>query len=240
MRAGSPVLSAGRRRRSSGTLCPSLRSLRCPLRGFSRNKSPTAAAEDDPQVPELLLQDMNLCYRLLRQLVPGLPPGRAASRVEILQHVIDYILDLQTELDAPCPAGDRGEPQRGEPLHRDRPQQRQQRPQSGQSSGANTHTCQSSEFPKTESEVGESRTLLHGCGVSSSSLTFVLKQEDDQTPTEFICRKPFFLFTTQEDLESFLEVVQSTGGPTSFTQVEFLWETISINTDCFSLTSDKP
>ncbi|XP_044024171.1 DNA-binding protein inhibitor ID-2-like [Siniperca chuatsi] len=152
MRAGSPVLSAGRRTGSSGTLSPSRRSLRCPLRGFSRNKSPAAAAaaEDDPQVPELLLQDMNLCYRLLRQLVPGLPPGRAASRVEILQHVIDYILDLQTELDASCPAGDRGEPQRGEPLHRDRPQQRQQRPQSGRSSGTNSRTCQSSEFPETD------------------------------------------------------------------------------------------
>uniref|UniRef100_UPI0037E88545 DNA-binding protein inhibitor ID-2b n=1 Tax=Semicossyphus pulcher TaxID=241346 RepID=UPI0037E88545 len=100
MRAGSPVISAGRRRSSSGALSPSCRSSRCSLRGFSRNKSPAAAEE--PQVPELLLLDMNLCYRLLRRLVPGLPPGRAASRVEILQHVIDYILDLQTELDASC------------------------------------------------------------------------------------------------------------------------------------------
>uniref|UniRef100_A0A3B4UST6 BHLH domain-containing protein n=1 Tax=Seriola dumerili TaxID=41447 RepID=A0A3B4UST6_SERDU len=66
----------------------------------SRNKSQAA---EDPQVPVLLLRDMNLCYRLLRQLVPGVPPGRAASRVDILQHVIDYILDLQTELDASCP-----------------------------------------------------------------------------------------------------------------------------------------
>lgn len=141
MRAGSPLLSAGRRRRSSGALSPSRRSLRCPLQGFSQNKSP-AATEDDPQVPELLLQDMNLCYRLLRRLVPGLPPGRAASRVEILQHVIDYILDLQTELDDSCPDGDRGEPQRGEPLHRDRPQRRQQPPQSGRSPGTNTRSCQ--------------------------------------------------------------------------------------------------
>lgn len=127
MRAGSPVLSAGRRRRS----------LRCPLRGFARNKNPAAAERDRP-VPVLLLRDMNLCYRLLRQLVPGLPPGRAASRVEILQHAIDYILDLQTELDASCPAAS----DRGEPLRCDRPQQRQQRPQSGRSSGTDIHTGQ--------------------------------------------------------------------------------------------------
>ncbi|XP_045917404.1 uncharacterized protein LOC123978278 [Micropterus dolomieu] len=117
MRPGSPVPSAGRRRRSSGSLS---RSLRCSLRGSYRNKSPAAAEEDEPRVT-------GCC---------GLPPGRATSRVEILQHVIDYILDLQTELDAFCPAGDRGEP-----LHRDRIQQRQERPPSGESSGTCSHTC---------------------------------------------------------------------------------------------------
>ncbi|XP_045915938.1 DNA-binding protein inhibitor ID-3-like isoform X1 [Micropterus dolomieu] len=151
MRPGSPVPSAGRRRRSSGSLSRSRRSLRCSLRGSYRNKSPAAAEEDEPRVPELLLQDMNLCYRLLRQLVPGLPPGRAASRVEILQHVIDYILDLQTELDASSPAGDRGEP-----LHRDRIQQR---PQSGESSGTSSHTCQVFE---TRGRLNTNRVHLHG------------------------------------------------------------------------------
>ncbi|XP_041815159.1 DNA-binding protein inhibitor ID-2b [Chelmon rostratus] len=134
MRTGSPVLSAGRSRRSR-------RSLRCPLRGFSRSFFPyknPAAAEDSPQVPVLLLQDMSLCYRLLRQLVPGLPPGRAASRMEILQRVIDYILDLQTELDASCPAGEPPE-----------------------SAGPNKHTCQSIESTETDSEVEEGRTLQH-------------------------------------------------------------------------------
>uniref|UniRef100_A0A8C9Z793 BHLH domain-containing protein n=1 Tax=Sander lucioperca TaxID=283035 RepID=A0A8C9Z793_SANLU len=86
-------------------------SLRCPLRGFSRgfprNKS-LSPGEYVPAVPALLPRDMELCYRLLRRLVPGLPRGRAASRVEILQHVIDYIRDLQTELDASWPTGDRG------------------------------------------------------------------------------------------------------------------------------------
>ncbi|XP_030624823.1 DNA-binding protein inhibitor ID-1 [Chanos chanos] len=47
------------------------------------------------------LQDMNSCYSKLKELVPTLPPNKKASKVEILQHVIDYIWDLQVELDSP-------------------------------------------------------------------------------------------------------------------------------------------
>ncbi|XP_035805765.1 DNA-binding protein inhibitor ID-2b [Amphiprion ocellaris] len=94
MRAGLPVQPAGRRRRSR-------RSLSCFLPRRPRHK------EEEP--PVLLLRDMGLCYRLLERLVPALVPGIAASRLEILQHVIDYILELQTELDASCPAGEREE-----------------------------------------------------------------------------------------------------------------------------------
>ena len=47
------------------------------------------------------LQDMNNCYSKLKELVPTLPPNKKASKVEILQHVIDYIWDLQIELDEP-------------------------------------------------------------------------------------------------------------------------------------------
>lgn len=45
------------------------------------------------------LQDMNSCYSKLKELVPTLPTNKKASKVEILQHVIDYIWDLQVELD---------------------------------------------------------------------------------------------------------------------------------------------
>lgn len=76
----------------------------------------------------VFLQDMNNCYSKLKELVPTLPTNKKASKVEILQHVIDYILQLQTELDAPGSAT-------GDPLYQDRPQ-------SGQSSGTDTHTCQ--------------------------------------------------------------------------------------------------
>uniref|UniRef100_A0A8C5S914 DNA-binding protein inhibitor ID-4 n=1 Tax=Laticauda laticaudata TaxID=8630 RepID=A0A8C5S914_LATLA len=35
----------------------------------------------------------------LRKLVPTIPPNKRVSKVEILQHVIDYILDLQLALE---------------------------------------------------------------------------------------------------------------------------------------------
>ncbi|XP_032869595.1 DNA-binding protein inhibitor ID-4 [Amblyraja radiata] len=53
-------------------------------------------AEEDP----LDLQyDMKDCYSKLKQLVPTIPPNKKVSKVEILQHVIDYILDLQLALE---------------------------------------------------------------------------------------------------------------------------------------------
>ncbi|CAK6978373.1 DNA-binding protein inhibitor ID-2-like [Scomber scombrus] len=138
MRAASPAPRAGR--------CAS----------FPQNK--TRAVQR--RIPVLLLQDMGLCYRLLGQLVPGLPAGRTASRVEILQRVIDYILDLQTELEATCPAAACGE-QRGEELHCDRQQLHLHRPHSSQSPGTNIHTCRQSDFSKKDSEDEERETLLH-------------------------------------------------------------------------------
>ncbi|CAL8312823.1 unnamed protein product [Boreogadus saida] len=58
-----------------------------------------------PVLPEEGLSDMERCYRLLRAMVPGLRPDRSLSRVDLLQHVIDYILDLQTALEPGPTAG---------------------------------------------------------------------------------------------------------------------------------------
>uniref|UniRef100_A0A8C3RMH1 Inhibitor of DNA binding 1, HLH protein n=1 Tax=Chelydra serpentina TaxID=8475 RepID=A0A8C3RMH1_CHESE len=55
-----------------------------------------------------LLYDMKGCYSRLQALVPTLPRHRRVSKVEILQHVIDYIWDLQRELQHP--------PARAQPL----------------------------------------------------------------------------------------------------------------------------
>ncbi|KAG9268365.1 DNA-binding protein inhibitor ID-3 [Astyanax mexicanus] len=45
------------------------------------------------------LSDMNDCYSRLKELVPSIPQDRSVSQVEILQHVIDYIFDLQIALE---------------------------------------------------------------------------------------------------------------------------------------------
>lgn len=60
------------------------------------------AAEQEEEEEDLLFlhHDMNDCYSRLRRLVPTIPPHKKVSRVEILQHVIDYILDLQLALEA--------------------------------------------------------------------------------------------------------------------------------------------
>jgi len=43
--------------------------------------------------------EMLECFEQLAHLVPTLPQHEHLSHVQILQHVIDYILDLETELD---------------------------------------------------------------------------------------------------------------------------------------------
>ncbi|KAM4580121.1 DNA-binding protein inhibitor ID-4 [Odontesthes bonariensis] len=46
-----------------------------------------------------LQYDMNDCYSRLKRLVPTIPQDKKVSKVEILQHVIDYIVDLQLALE---------------------------------------------------------------------------------------------------------------------------------------------
>lgn len=89
MKAISPVRSV--RSCYEAVCCLSEQSLAI-ARG-SHNKSP--ALEE----PMNLLYDMNDCYSKLRELVPGIPQGTKVSQVEILQHVIDYIFDLQIVLE---------------------------------------------------------------------------------------------------------------------------------------------
>ncbi|XP_053568616.1 DNA-binding protein inhibitor ID-2-like [Bombina bombina] len=60
---------------------------------ISRSKTPV----DDPMS---LLYNMNDCYSKLKELVQSIPQNKKVSKMEILQHVIDYILDLQIALDS--------------------------------------------------------------------------------------------------------------------------------------------
>lgn len=81
MKAFSPVRSVRKNSLSDHSL------------GISRSKTPV----DDPMS---LLYNMNDCYSKLKELVPSIPQNRKVSKMEILQHVIDYILDLQIALDS--------------------------------------------------------------------------------------------------------------------------------------------
>lgn len=73
--------------------------------------------DGDPSA--LCLQcDMNDCYSRLRKLVPTIPPNKRVSKVEILQHVIDYILDLQLALEThPALLRQQQQQQQPPPLH---------------------------------------------------------------------------------------------------------------------------
>lgn len=104
MKAFSPVRSAGRRSSSHSVSDPGL-----PLGGIARSKAPA----DGPSLR--LLDTMNDCYSKLKELVPSIPQDRKVSKMEILQHVIDYILDLQLALDSARPArpGGRHRPRPG-------------------------------------------------------------------------------------------------------------------------------
>nr|KAF6429456.1 inhibitor of DNA binding 2 [Molossus molossus] len=81
MKAFSPVRSVRKNSLSDHSL------------GISRSKTPV----DDPMS---LLYNMNDCYSKLKELVPSIPQNKKVSKMEILQHVIDYILDLQIALDS--------------------------------------------------------------------------------------------------------------------------------------------
>jgi len=86
MKAISPVRSF---RKAGGAVV----SLSDHTLGISRSKTPV----DDPLS---LLYNMNDCYSKLKELVPSIPQNKSVSKMEILQHVIDYILDLQIALDS--------------------------------------------------------------------------------------------------------------------------------------------
>lgn len=81
---------------SSGGSSPlSLRS--APRHSLSSGRCRMQDEEDEDLC--CLQHDMNHCYSRLKRLVPTIPQDKKVSKVEILQHVIDYILDLQLALE---------------------------------------------------------------------------------------------------------------------------------------------
>uniref|UniRef100_A0A670K7I8 BHLH domain-containing protein n=1 Tax=Podarcis muralis TaxID=64176 RepID=A0A670K7I8_PODMU len=63
-------------------------------KGISPVRSSPAQEE-----PKNLLYNMDDCYSKLRKLVQRIPQGTKVSQVEILQHFIEYIFDLQIVLE---------------------------------------------------------------------------------------------------------------------------------------------
>ncbi|CAL8273275.1 unnamed protein product [Merluccius merluccius] len=92
MKAISPVRSV--RSCYAAVCCISEQSL-----AIGRNK-PSCCVEETVSA----LCDMNDCYSKLKELVPSIPQNKSVSQVEILQHVIDYIFDLQIALEAEATA----------------------------------------------------------------------------------------------------------------------------------------
>lgn len=76
-----------------------VRSIRKPAFHLSEHNVGISRSKTSPDDPLSLLYNMNDCYGRLKELVPSLPQNRSVSKMEILQHVIDYILDLQITLD---------------------------------------------------------------------------------------------------------------------------------------------
>ncbi|XP_052390645.1 DNA-binding protein inhibitor ID-2 [Carassius gibelio] len=87
-----------------------VRSIRKPALYFSEHNLGNSRGKSSSDDPLSLLFNMNDCYSRLKELVPSLPQNKSVSKMEILQHVIDYILDLQIALDQPQSADPRTEP----------------------------------------------------------------------------------------------------------------------------------
>ncbi|GCB68187.1 hypothetical protein scyTo_0012240, partial [Scyliorhinus torazame] len=85
MKAISPIRSV--RSCYEAVCCLSDQSL-----AISRSKNPLEESIS-------LMYDMNDCYCKLKELVPSIPQNKKVSKMEILQHVIDYIFDLQIALE---------------------------------------------------------------------------------------------------------------------------------------------
>ncbi|XP_020614719.1 DNA-binding protein inhibitor ID-3-B-like [Orbicella faveolata] len=61
----------------------------------------SARSSSGSQVEQGCIYNMSDCYERLRAMVPDIPARRRMSKVEILQHVIDYIQDLESALELP-------------------------------------------------------------------------------------------------------------------------------------------
>ncbi|KAI9557975.1 extra macrochaetae-like protein [Daphnia sinensis] len=96
-------------------------------RETSSSSSAASAQQTDPLRGVMATKEqveIQMYLSKLKELVPHMPKNRKVSKLEVIQHVIDYICDLQSELEQNHPAS----------LNRNRRKQR--RPASDASSAA--------------------------------------------------------------------------------------------------------
>ncbi|XP_077384105.1 DNA-binding protein inhibitor ID-4 [Festucalex cinctus] len=84
---------------SSGGSSSSSSSRQLSLHHLTKQSLAVARSRMAEEDRHCLQYDMNDCYSRLKRLVPTIPQDKKVSKVEILQHVIDYILDLQLALE---------------------------------------------------------------------------------------------------------------------------------------------
>ncbi|CAI5793695.1 DNA-binding protein inhibitor ID-3 [Podarcis lilfordi] len=78
------------------------RTIKCDKSCQNKKQKNQSPAQEEPKN---LLYDMNDCYSKLRELAPRISQGTKVSQVEILQHVIDNIFDLQIMLEEQAKKG---------------------------------------------------------------------------------------------------------------------------------------
>lgn len=77
----------------------SLRSTATTASSISRGRATRSSSAS--HLEQGFIYNMSDCYERLRAMVPHIPANRRMSKVEILQHVIDYIQDLESALELP-------------------------------------------------------------------------------------------------------------------------------------------
>lgn len=68
---------------------------------LKRNENSRVAKIAKASETDFMTTEMQECFQKLISLVPTIPRSQKISKVQLLQHVIDYILDLEVALDYP-------------------------------------------------------------------------------------------------------------------------------------------
>lgn len=104
IRTPEPLSSSAEANRLHPSILPTPTSIQHHQRATVR-KPRRPLSEDEQRQRAADREEMQSLLAKLKQLVPGIPKRRKLSKLEIIQHVIDYIFDLQVALEShPLPS----------------------------------------------------------------------------------------------------------------------------------------